>query len=212
MNQESFIHTFIPGTSSKVPTLLLLHGTGGDEHSLVELGQELLPGANLLSPRGKVREHGNARFFRRLSEGVFDIEDLHKQTSNLKRFIGEARIKYDLKKSPFFAIGYSNGANIAASLLMTYPGVVQGAVLFRAMLPFHASVASKKEAPVPVLLLSGEHDHLVNHETVTSLERELEKLGMNVDLHWIPTGHQLNYSDVVYAKEWLTKEAKQKEI
>lgn len=201
--QDQFIHIFIPGGSPESPTLLLLHGTGGNEAALLEVGKELLPGANLLGVRGKVLEHGMPRFFRRLSEGVFDLEDLHIRTGELHDFINAARIEYNLTKSPIIAVGYSNGANIAASVLMSYPGTLQGAVLFRPMLPFELSEIQKVAPPIPVLIISGEHDHLVRPQNVQSLEQSLRSLGMQVDVHWLPTGHQLGYTDIVYAREWL---------
>src|SRR6187401_1497622 len=127
-----FIHQFVPGSSNR--TLLLLHGTGGNERDLIPLGRELDPNAALLSPRGKVLENGMPRFFRRLAEGMFDLDDLKARTSELASFIEAARKEYQL--GPVIALGFSNGANIAASLLLTQPDVLAGAILLRAMLPF----------------------------------------------------------------------------
>src|SRR5438876_7450875 len=131
--QPDFIHEFVPGNSDR--TLLLLHGTGGNERDLIPLGRELDPRAALLSPRGKVLENGMPRFFRRLAEGVFDLEDLKKRTNELADFIAAAAQHYELAADQIVAVGYSNGANIAASLLLLRPETLRTAVLFRVMVP-----------------------------------------------------------------------------
>src|ERR1700719_2478432 len=128
-----FIHEFVPGNSDR--TLLLLHGTGGNERDLIPLGQELDPNASLLSPRGKVLENGMPRFFRRLAEGVFDLEDLKKRTQELADFVVSAAEHYKIDNKQIVAVGYSNGANIAASMLLLRPEVLPAAILFRAMVP-----------------------------------------------------------------------------
>src|SRR5882757_2143834 len=132
MLRPDFIHEFVPGGSPR--TLLLLHGTGGNERDLIQLGRELDPNAALLSPRGKVLENGMPRFFRRLAEGVFDQADLKARTTELAAFIAAARSAYGLAAP--VALGFSNGANIAASLLLTHPDALAGALLMRATLPF----------------------------------------------------------------------------
>src|SRR5258708_6893964 len=134
MTDLGFNHRFVPATKPGLPPLLLLHGTGGDENDLVPLGQQLLPGAALLSPRGKVLENGMPRFFRRLAEGVFDLPDLKARTDELADFIAAARKAYGLAAP--VALGFSNGANIAASLLLTHPDALAGALLMRVTLPF----------------------------------------------------------------------------
>ena len=131
----SFLHVYRPPAAPGAPTLLMLHGTGGNEHDLLPMASELLPGAGVLSPRGKVLERGMPRFFRRLSEGVFDIEDLKQRTAELADFVAEASEHYRFDASRIIAVGFSNGANIAASLLLLKPGVLKRAVLFRAMVP-----------------------------------------------------------------------------
>ena len=148
-----FIHEFVRGKSER--TLLLLHGTGGNERDLIPLGRELDPNASLLSPRGKVLENGMPRFFRRLAEGVFDQADLKARTLELAEFIARARKAYGLEAP--IAVGFSNGANIAASLLLTQPNVLRGAVLMRAMLPFEPQTMPDLTGK-PVLLLSGSSD------------------------------------------------------
>jgi phospholipase/carboxylesterase len=131
--QPDFIHEFLPGSSER--TLLLLHGTGGNERDLIPLGRELGPNASLLSPRGKVLENGMPRFFRRLAEGVFDLEDLKRRTYELADFVIAAAERYNIERQNIAAVGYSNGANIAASMLILRPEILSGAILFRAMVP-----------------------------------------------------------------------------
>ncbi len=131
--RPDFIHEFVPGTSDR--TLLLLHGTGGNEHDLIPLGRELDPKAALLSPRGKILENGMPRFFRRLAEGVFDVEDLKQRTNELADFVAAAVQHYKLAADCLVAVGYSNGANIAASMLLLRPEIFHAAILFRAMVP-----------------------------------------------------------------------------
>src|SRR5437762_12872989 len=131
--QPDFIHEFVPGTSER--TLLLLHGTGGNERDLIPLGRELDPSAALLSPRGKVLENGMPRFFRRLTEGVFDLEDLKNRTNELADFVAAAAQRYRFAANNVVAVGYSNGANIAASILLLRPEILSAAILFRAMVP-----------------------------------------------------------------------------
>ena len=128
-----FVHEFVPGSSKW--TLLLLHGTGGNEHDLIPLGREIDPAAAILSPRGKVLENGMPRFFRRLAEGVFDEDDLKKRTHELADFVGAAAKDYEFAADQVVAVGYSNGANIAASLLLLRPEILRAAILFRAMVP-----------------------------------------------------------------------------
>src|SRR5215472_7458798 len=131
--QPDFIHEFVPGTSNR--TLLLLHGTGGNERDLIALGRELDPNAALLGPRGKVLENGMPRFFRRLAEGVFDLEDLKYRTNELADFVIAAAQHYGFASDQLVAVGYSNGANIAASMLLLRPEILSSAILFRAMVP-----------------------------------------------------------------------------
>ena len=131
-----FVHRFLPPEDESGPTLLLLHGTGGNEEDLIPLGEALAPGAAVLSPRGKVSEHGAPRFFRRLAEGVFDHEDLLFRTHELADFVEAAAEEYGFDRSKLVAVGYSNGANVAGSTILLHPGLLRAAVLFRAMVPF----------------------------------------------------------------------------
>src|SRR4029453_17079503 len=131
--EPDFLHEFVHGNSSR--TLLLLHGTGGNEHDLLPLGRELDPSASLLSPRGKILENGMPRFFRRLAEGVFDLEDLKMRTNELADFVPAAVRHYKLAANDIVGVGYSNGANIAASMLLLRSEIMRAAILFRAMVP-----------------------------------------------------------------------------
>src|SRR6266850_726626 len=155
---SDFIHEFVPGTSNR--TLLLLHGTGGNERDLIPLGRELDPNAALLSPRGKVLENGMPRFFRRLAEGVFDLEDLKYRTNELADFIAAAAQHYGFASDNVVAVGYSNGANIAASILLLRPEILSAAILFRAMVPLIPDRQPNLGA-VRVWIGAGEHDPII---------------------------------------------------
>jgi len=196
-----FTHKFVPVAANGV-TLLLLHGTGGNENSLLELGAELLPEANLLSPRGKVLENGMPRFFRRLSEGVFDVEDLHTRTVELARFIREATNHYGLNPGKLVALGYSNGANIASSLLLTYSNLIAGAVLLRAMVPFEPSepISGSRSQ---VLLLSGDRDPLVPIHDANRLAQLLKETGAKVTHTTVHAGHSLTEPELNTAHDFL---------
>jgi phospholipase/carboxylesterase len=195
-----FVHRFFPGESGA--TLLLLHGTGGDENDLVPLGRELAPDAALLSPRGKVSEYGAARFFRRLAEGVFDQEDLVFRTHELAGFIEDAAEEYGFDLSRLVAAGYSNGANIAASLMLLHPGLLRAAVLFRAMVPFEPDVVPDLSG-MPVFLAAGRGDRMIAPENTQRLAEILREAAADLDLRWRNTGHALTYEEVAEAKEWL---------
>lgn len=195
-----FIHVYEPGSDTGRPPLLLLHGTGGDEHDLLGLGRMVAPGASLLSPRGRVLEGPMPRFFRRLSEGVFDEDDLRRRTHELADFVEQARERYRLAAP--VAVGFSNGANIAASLLLLRPEVLAGAALLRAMSPFveppQAGLAGK-----PVLILSGAMDPIVPAQDVERLARTLSGSGASVDHRVLPAGHGLSQADIGLLEGWL---------
>jgi phospholipase/carboxylesterase len=218
----NFIHRFIPSSKnseekydnysndkdnliSKNPaTLLLLHGTGGNEDDLIPLGRLIYPNANLLSPRGKVLEHGMPRFFKRLAEGVFDIEDLKFRTQELAKFVNEASLQYSFDLSKTIAVGFSNGANIAASLLLLYPQVIAGAVLFRPMMPIIPNnlpnLSEKK-----IVILSGQYDPIVSKKQAEDLFSLLKKTDTKVTIQWQESGHEITQDDVQIAKKWLSE-------
>ena len=186
------------------PCLLLLHGTGGDENDLLPLGRAIAPGAALLSPLGKVREQGMARFFRRLAEGVFDQKDLEARTTDLAEFVGRARALYGIPNDRLVAVGFSNGANIASSLLLRFPEALAGAVLMRGMVPFvpQQPVELKRK---PVLLLNGLEDPIVGTDEVGELANILRAANAEVTLHWEQAGHTLSQGDVLMATDWMRK-------
>jgi len=202
---ESFIHRFEPGTvSARAPALLLLHGTGGNEDDLLPLGRILAPGAALLSPRGKVLEHGMPRFFRRFAEGVFDVEDLKRRTHELADWVAAATVTYSLAGRPLIAAGFSNGANIAASLLLLRPEVLAGAVLLRATLPFEPEVPPAL-AGRPVFIAAGRADPFARPADVERLAAVLGESGAQVTLRWSNGGHELAPGDVAAARDWMER-------
>jgi phospholipase/carboxylesterase/glyoxalase family protein len=198
-----FVHNFIPAESTgNGATLLLLHGTGGNEDDLVPLGRELAPGAAILSPRGKILEHGAPRFFRRLAEGVFDHEDLVFRTNELAKFVEDAADEYGFDASKLVGAGYSNGANIAASLLLSHPDLLRAAVLFRAMVPFEPEETPDLSG-VPLFLAAGRMDRMIPPDNTERLAEILTQAGADLDLRWRDIGHPLSYEEVAEAKEWL---------
>ena len=200
-----FTHRFVPGTAGhEAPVLLLLHGTGGDENSLLELGRAVYPGAPLLSPRGKVLENGMPRFFRRLAEGVFDEADLIRRTHELADFVGAAATEHGFDARRVVAFGYSNGANIAASALLLRPGTLAGAVLLRAMTPL-TPPQPPDLAGVPVLLAAGRHDPLVSTQDIEGLAAMLQAAGARATLRWSEAGHQLTSPEIDDARRWLVE-------
>ncbi len=188
---------FHPGTS---PTLLLLHGTGGDENDLIPLGRLLRPGAALLSPRGQILENGQPRFFRRVAPGVFDEDDLIRRTHELADFVEDQSASRHLGK--VIAVGYSNGANIAAAMLLLRPDVLAGAILFRAMLPLEPPHPPQLDK-TPVLLLAGRHDTMIPPDSTQRLAVLLEQAGADLTIEWRDTGHGLEQSEFSLARDWL---------
>ena len=204
MREAGFVHRFDPAKEPGAPTLLLLHGTGGDENDLLPLGRMLDERAALLSPRGKVLENGMPRFFRRLSMGVFDEEDLVNRTHELASFVEEAASEYGLDPKRLFAVGFSNGANIAASLLLLHPGLLAGAVLLRAMTPFELETLPDLSG-TPVYLAAGRSDQMIPPESTERLAELLRGAGAEVTLDWQPGGHGIGRAEVEAARDWLAR-------
>lgn len=205
-DQLGFIHRFLASehfNPDRSSTLLLLHGTGGDENDMIPIARMIDPrGASILSLRGKVLENGYPRFFRRLSEGVFDLEDLKFRTHELADFVQNASQFYKFNLNQTVAVGYSNGANIAASMLLLRPEVLAGSILFRAMVPFLPESVPNLLGKV-IFMSAGLHDPIVPGPKTKDLFDLLKKTGSNVSLRWQNSGHELTQKDLSEAREWL---------
>jgi len=199
-NPSAFAHRWLAGTGEK--TLLLLHGTGGDENDLIPLGQTLDPAASLLSVRGRVDENGSNRFFRRIAEGVFDLENMREETDSLAAFVSQAAAKYGFDLDQLYAAGFSNGANMAASLMLRHPEALRGAFLMRAMVPFEPS-SPPALTGTRVLITSGESDPLVTRGQAERLANILREGGAEVEHLWVHAGHNLARGELVEAKRWF---------
>lgn len=194
-------HIFQKGNDTNKPTLLLLHGTGGTEQDLLPLAERIDPDANVLSVRGNVSENGMPRFFKRLAEGVFDEEDLIFRTKELNDFLDDAATKYDFDRENMIAIGYSNGANIAASLLFHYQDALKGAILHHPMVP-RRGIDLPNLSGKAVFIAAGTNDPICPAQESEDLYTLLEKAGADVVLHWENMGHQLNLGEVEAAGKW----------
>jgi predicted esterase len=204
-----FVHVFTPAANPArdAVTLLLLHGTGGDERELLPLGRELWPGAALLGVRGHVLENGAPRFFCRLAEGGFDVHDLKERTSELARFIDAAAKQYGFSKRHLIAVGYSNGADIAASLIFLHPHYLPAAMLFRAQVPFWPDLI-RNFSELSVFIAAGIRDPIVPRDQTTQLAAILESGGADVSMVWHRGGHELGNPDIAAAKTWLSERVK----
>lgn len=194
-------HIFNKGKDTTKPTLLLLHGTGGNELDLLPLAGRIDDTASVLSVRGNVLENGMPRFFRRLAEGVFDEEDLIFRTKELNEFLNEAAEKYNFDRDNIMAIGYSNGANIAASLLFHYKDALRGAILHHPMVPRRGSELPDLSGK-SVFIAAGTNDPMCPPEEADELQSLLEKAKADVKLHWENKGHRLTAEEVEAAAQW----------
>ncbi|QSS98389.1 alpha/beta hydrolase [Pontibacillus sp. ALD_SL1] len=195
-------HLFRQGKSGK-PVFLLLHGTGGTEEDLLPIAEMIDREASILSVRGQISEQGMPRFFKRLREGVFDEEDLVYRTKELFEFLGWAAKEYDFDRNNMIAVGYSNGANIAGSLLFHYEDVFKGAVLFHPMVPMR-SLTLPNMTQLPIFIGAGTNDPICKPEETNELKVLLEEAGADVYMHWESYGHRLTESEVSEAKKWYT--------
>jgi predicted esterase len=198
-----FIHRFLPAEdNASAETLVVLHGTGGDENDLIGIGQTIAPGATILSPRGNVLENGAPRFFKRLAEGVFDAKEVRSRAEELASFIRAAISKYSLNPERIFAMGYSNGANIASTVMLTDPELLRGAILFRPMLVLETDGRSDLSGR-GVFISAGERDPIVPVKSVVRLVELFEAAHADVTLEWQQAGHSLLPSEVRAATDWL---------
>ena len=201
MAELAFQHRYVPGADG-APTLLALHGTGGTEEDLIPLVRQLAPQAHVLAPRGRVLEDGMARFFRRLAIGVFDEADVRRAAGELSDFVGAAAEQYGFAGDRVFALGYSNGANVAAAVLLLHPQRLAGAALLRPVLPLTPEQEPNLEGR-PVLIAAGTSDPYAPVARVEALAELLGRAGAEVDLRWAQTGHELIPPDLRGLKEWL---------
>ena len=201
-----FVHIFVPADppDANAVTLLLLHGTGGDERDLLPVGRQLWPGAALLAVRGQVLENGMHRFFRRLAEGVFDLEDLRLRTEDLAHFIDAAAESYGFRKKRLVLVGYSNGANIAASLMFLHPHYETAAILFRPMVPFEPTFL-RNLGDLAVFISAGIADPIVSPELPEQLAAIFGSAGADVSLFWHDGGHELGADDLIAAQRWISE-------
>lgn len=194
-------HLFHKGTDPTKPTLLLLHGTGGNELDLLPLAGRIDDESSVLSVRGNILENGMPRFFRRLAEGVFDEEDLVFRTKELNEFLDEAAKTYGFDRENVVAIGYSNGANIAASLLFHYGNALKGAILHHPMVP-RRGIDLPDLSDKAVFIAAGTNDPICSPMESGELQSLLEKAHANVEIHWEDRGHQLTAQEVEAAAIW----------
>ena len=198
-----FIHRFVPAEdSASGDSVVVLHGTGGDESDLISIGQAIAPGAAIVSPRGNVLENGAPRFFKRLAEGVFDPKEVRSRAEELARFIRAAVVTYRLDPARVFALGYSNGANVASTVMFVEPGILQGAILFRPMLVYEPSEGNDLTGSA-VFISAGRMDPIVPAASVERLAELFEAAHAEVTLKWQLAGHNLVPSEVREAAEWL---------
>ena len=194
-------HIYQKGKNPSRPTFLLLHGTGGNELDLLSLAGMIDDEANVLSVRGNVSENGMPRFFRRLAEGVFDEEDLVFRTNELNQFLDETSEKYEFDRNNILAIGYSNGANIAASLLFHHQNALKGAILHHPMVP-RRGIELPDLTGKSIFIAAGTNDPICSPEESTELQSLFEQANAKVELHWENRGHQLTGEEVRAAGQW----------
>ncbi|MGI6855322.1 alpha/beta hydrolase [Mesorhizobium sp. 1B3] len=208
MSNEAYVHAVLPGSPGG-PLLFLFHGTGGDEHQLVPLARDLLPGATIISPRGDVSEMGAARFFRRTGEGVYDMDDLARATRKMAAFLRD-RIEAE-KPSAVLGLGYSNGANILASVLFAEPALFDATVLMHPLIPFEPNVRGSL-ADKAVLVTAGRHDPICPPNMTARLESYLRAEGADVTVEWHDGGHEIRPSEIDAARRFLDRSANKSKV
>lgn len=207
MNKDlGYTHRFIPASDPDTrDTLLVLHGTGGTENDLIGIAEAIAPGAAIISPRGNVSENGSLRFFRRLAEGVFDPDEVRARGEELAGFIRGAIDRYQLDAGRITALGYSNGANIASTVLQLDPSLLRGAILFRPMVVFEPAGRPDLSGR-NVLISAGRMDPIVPVSNVEALAAQLRGAGAEVTLKWQLTGHNLAPNEMREAAEWVVSQ------
>ncbi len=205
MDYQPLKYIYQPSGNPGAYTLLLLHGTGGNENDLIPLAQNFGNSYNLLSLRGNVLEQGMPRFFKRLGMGVFDEADLHFRTDEMVAFVKGLAITEGFDPAKIIALGYSNGANIAGSTIIKYPGFLAGAILYRPMQPFKTPDDNNTASHTKVFFSSGQMDPTVDRPATLAYVELLRARGLEVDFHEIPTGHNLTQADISFSKKWLSE-------
>ena len=206
MEYQQLKYVWKPAIEANAYTILLLHGTGGDEHDLLPLAKDFGDRLNILSLRGNVSEGGMPRFFRRLGMGIFDEKDLAFRTHEMVSFIKELAGKENFDASKIIALGYSNGANIAGSILVLYPSFLAGAILYRPMQPFKIVGGGwKVEGNIPVFMSNGAADSTIGRAATKDYAELLKTAGFNVEAHELQSGHQLTQQDIQLSVEWFNK-------
>ena len=208
MEFQPLKYIFHPGSDENANTLLLLHGTGGDETDLIPLADKFGKGINTLSLRGNVSEHGMPRFFKRLGMGIFDEEDLRFRTEEMVQFLIEISATEGFDPGKIIALGYSNGANIAGAALINYPDFLSGAILLRPMQPFKVLPSFESIRKTPVFMSSGKFDPTVNPSDTHSYVNDLKLAGFTVEHVNLNTSHNLTQEDISLAVEWYAKNYK----
>lgn len=203
MPHTTYRHVFEPATDPHAVPLLLLHGTGGDEHDLLRLGRAISPGSALLSPRGDVSEGGALRFFARMAEGIFDPAEVTRRTQALADFVLAATKHHKIDVRRLVAIGFSNGANIAATMMQLRPEALGGGILFRPMVVLDQAAAAGSLTGRRVLMVNGNVDPIVSPEQPARLAELLRAGGAEVKSHLIPASHALTPQDVALAQAWI---------
>lgn len=202
MSLDLYVHHFEPARTPGLPTIVALHGTGGNERDLLGLTRMIAPGCAIISPRGNVSENGMPRFFRRFAEGVFDLEDVERRAHELATFVASAATHYGCDPRNLYALGYSNGANIAVASMLVNPGVFKGALLLRAQQTYVPETPPNLRGKA-IFMSSGRHDQLISTEQSDALYGQLRDCGAAVSLAWQEANHGLIQSDVEMAAGWL---------
>ncbi|HEX7938062.1 MAG TPA: alpha/beta hydrolase [Gemmatimonadaceae bacterium] len=199
---EGYDYRHEAGSDASAPVLLLLHGTGGDENDLIPFARLVSPGSAVVSPRGNVSENGAARYFRRIREGVFDLEDLALRTAALLKFLKAAAKAHTFSTDHVVALGFSNGANVAASMMLTEPSTLRHGILIRAMQPFQpATLPDMKKSSA--LIAAGRSDQMISQPMTEKLAELMRSAGARVELKWQDAGHGMIQADVNDAREYL---------